>query len=140
MRVSVYFCVISVFLYKSQISRSQSQPTRYNQCTCAINIVTHGLIVSLCLFSVRCWRIYSLCFPLFSFLSLCTLSGFTTLSERFALCKMATEAITRRKLNEQEQKISRNGLTFYEDILSNGHAGLQTNGRVQVRSSSSHAY
>ena len=44
---------------------------------------------------------------------------------------MAAEAITRRKLNEQEQKISRNGLTFYEDTLSNGHAGLQTNGRVQ---------
>ncbi|XP_050586190.1 serine palmitoyltransferase 2 [Bombus affinis] len=44
---------------------------------------------------------------------------------------MATEAITRRKLNGQEQKISRNGLTFYEDTLSNGHAGLQTNGRVQ---------
>ncbi|CAD1478089.1 unnamed protein product [Heterotrigona itama] len=45
---------------------------------------------------------------------------------------MATQAITRRKLNEHEQKISRNGLTFHEDILANGHAGLQTNGRVQL--------
>ncbi|KOX80375.1 Serine palmitoyltransferase 2 [Melipona quadrifasciata] len=44
---------------------------------------------------------------------------------------MATQAITRRKLNEHEQKISKNGLTFHEDILANGHAGLQTNGRVQ---------
>lgn len=44
---------------------------------------------------------------------------------------MATQAIIRRKLNEHEQKISKNGLTFHEDILANGHAGLQTNGRVQ---------
>ncbi|OAD56033.1 Serine palmitoyltransferase 2 [Eufriesea mexicana] len=45
---------------------------------------------------------------------------------------MATQAIIGRRLNEHEEKISRNGLAFYEDILANGHAGLQSNGRVQA--------
>ncbi|XP_043789420.1 serine palmitoyltransferase 2 isoform X1 [Apis laboriosa] len=44
---------------------------------------------------------------------------------------MATQAIIRKRLNTYEQKISRNGLTFHEDILANGHADLQSNGRVQ---------
>ncbi|XP_076659269.1 serine palmitoyltransferase long chain base subunit [Halictus rubicundus] len=45
---------------------------------------------------------------------------------------MAAQATTRRRLNEHEEKpTNRNGLTFCEDILTNGHAGLQSNGRVQ---------
>lgn len=95
------------------------------------------LSVSLCLFSVLYWRVCSLFFsPFLSFLSisLSSLSGPTTVSERFALCNMATQAITRKRLNAYEQNISRNGLTFHEDILANGHADLQSNGRVQVRS------
>lgn len=51
---------------------------------------------------------------------------------------MAAQITTRRRLIEHEEKTgSRNGLTFHEDFLANGHAGLQSNGRVQVRSSSS---
>ena len=130
MRVSVCSCVIPAFPYKS---RSQNQQTKY---ACAINVATRGLSVSLCSFTALYWRVYSLFFFFFlSFLSISPLFGPTAFSERFAFCKMATQAITRRKLNEHEQKISRNGLTFHEDTLANGHAGLQTNGRVQVRSS-----
>ncbi|XP_017794359.1 PREDICTED: serine palmitoyltransferase 2 isoform X1 [Habropoda laboriosa] len=45
---------------------------------------------------------------------------------------MAAEATTRRRLNEYEGKMSsKNGLTFHEDIVANGHAGLQSNGRLQ---------
>ncbi|XP_031835315.1 serine palmitoyltransferase long chain base subunit [Nomia melanderi] len=45
---------------------------------------------------------------------------------------MAAEATTRRRANEHEEKLGcRNGLTFCKDTLSNGHAGLQSNGRVQ---------
>ena len=45
---------------------------------------------------------------------------------------MATQTTTRRRLNEHEEKIrSRNGLTFHEGVLANGHAGSQSNGRVQ---------
>ncbi|CAL7939644.1 unnamed protein product [Xylocopa violacea] len=45
---------------------------------------------------------------------------------------MAAQVTSRRRLNEHEEKMSsRNGLPFHEDILANGHAGLQSNGRVQ---------
>ncbi|XP_076299666.1 serine palmitoyltransferase long chain base subunit [Lasioglossum baleicum] len=45
---------------------------------------------------------------------------------------MAAQATTRRRLNEHEGKPNNtNGLTFREDIITNGHAGSQSNGRVQ---------
>ncbi|XP_015436390.1 PREDICTED: serine palmitoyltransferase 2 [Dufourea novaeangliae] len=45
---------------------------------------------------------------------------------------MAALANSRRRLNIHEEKTSaRNGLTFCEDILTNGHAGLQSNGHIQ---------